>query len=98
MEVIHKIDERGRASGCPVGHRCDDCNWYRPLYMNKRDGSVVQEFDCNLNNFVTLQDETKARVLGVQQSVDVSRKETMERQDAMLGIFEGARNASLPRQ
>lgn len=95
MEVIHKISEEGRKNGCPVGHRCDDCNWYRPTYHTKQDGTITQEFDCNVNNLVMLQSEGNTRVFGVQQSVESARNESVKRQDRLLSVV-GEQHAALP--
>jgi hypothetical protein len=96
MKVEHKIDEKGRKSGCPTGQCCDVCNLYRPLYQSDEKGGITQQFDCTWNNLMTLMGETKNRVQGVQGAVESARNESVQRQDKLLNMVH--ENASLPSQ
>ena len=97
MNVIHKVKDR--ENGCPLGHKCDSCNLYQPMYKTEETGEVTQIFDCQFNNIALLLSETKDRVFGVQQSVESSRNESIKRQDRLLNIVsEGERRAALPGQ
>jgi hypothetical protein len=88
MEVIHKIDEKGRKKGCPWGRNCNTCNLYRPTYVNKRDGSTAQEFDCQANNLVLFLGELKDKTIVLQQAIESSRNENIKRQDIFNKIVE----------
>ncbi len=98
MEVIHNINEEKRKTGCPIGHCCDDCNLYRPMYKTVQGGEVKQIWDCTFNIIATLQSETKERTLGVQQAVESRGNEQIKRADAFLNLAIESKNASLPRQ
>ena len=71
METIHKIDEKGRKSGCPLGHCCDECNLYRPLYRyNQANVVVAAVYDCTWNNMTRMQSEAGSNMLGVQAAIE----------------------------
>ena len=79
MKEKHLIKDREK--GCPLGHRCDDCNWYRPLYTVASNGEYVAEYDCQINHLALLQAETKDRLLGVQQATEAARNRMTEIRD-----------------
>ena len=41
IEKKHLIKDREK--GCPLGMKCDDCNWYEPLYRKNEKGEVIAE-------------------------------------------------------
>ena len=75
METVHKVKDR--ENGCPFGMRCDDCNFYIPMYNTDERGSVTQEYNCTINNIAILQSEMKDRVLGMQQAAEGVRNVVM---------------------
>ena len=75
MKVEHAV--RDRENGCPLGMKCDACNWYIPLYRKELDGGYVQVFNCAMLQFAQLQADTKDRVMGVQQATESFRNEVL---------------------
>ena len=89
MQVIHNIKDK--ENGCPWGHKCDACNHYKPLYRNTRTGDMVQEWDCQINNLVTLMSQTKERTMGVQAAIEGLTNEVAEAAADSLEQKEGPR-------
>lgn len=86
MKIEHKIDENGRKKGCPMGHCCDDCNLYRPMYQTGGRGEITQVWDCQWNNLAVLMSESKDGVRGVQSAIESARNESVKRQDTLNNI------------
>ncbi len=93
MRVEHLVKDR--ENGCPLGMKCDSCNWYKPLYQ-KSERELVEKWDCQVNNLAVLFGESKDRILGVQHAIESARNENVERQDMLLSMV--GNNASLPSQ
>ena len=99
MKIEHNISEERRKSGCPLGHCCDDCNWYRPMYRGADNGEKAQVWDCVMPILALLQDEAKNRITAVQQAVEDRGNEQIKRADAFLNLaLESRDSATLPRQ
>ena len=84
MEKRDKVKDK--VNGCPLGHRCDNCNWYRPLYIKRVSDEPIEEWDCAIPHVMILTGELKDSLLGVQQAVEHRGNESIKRQDALLQL------------
>lgn len=78
MKTEHNISESMQETGCPFGHTCGQCNFYRPMYRTDEKGTITQEMDCQINNLALLISELKGGVTGVQRATESFRNEMVK--------------------
>ncbi len=87
MKEDHPIRDRRR--GCPWKRKCDDCNLYIPLHRTEMDGSITAVWNCTIIQLLQMQNDTKDRVLGVQQATESFRNEMAKAQQQVIAFAVG---------
>lgn len=85
---------------CPLGSECEQivgdhierCRWYITLEgADPQSGDKIADTRCAMEYIPVLQIESSGVLIGVRESVQSMRNETIKRQDAALGVIQNAK-------
>ncbi len=81
MDTLHKCDKE-----CPVGHTCERCNLYRPIYKETRDGETRQIYDCQVNHLAQFGSDLLKAMVRLQAAIE-SRGDNMVKEQKHLRLL-----------
>ena len=86
MDTLHKCDKE-----CPVGHSCERCNLYRPIYKETRDGETRQIYDCQVNHLAQFGSDLLKGISRLQAAIESMRNDMVKEQKHLRLLAENTK-------